>query len=480
MRKGRFNNQKGFVLLGTYIMLFFVLAIAGSAFAKSLYEAKQVSREMDRVSSHYAAEAAVQSALAQIGLNAYTGFINTTNIAVVNFQSVSGDAVGGFTANVNYPNQADWVIVTATGTVNGNTRNVEARIFLDSNLSKYLVYSTKSDFYSGTNAQYGFDDGTNPQGVPSNEDDRAAMYFTGNYHASGANVQVYGDVHAQGYLEGTSSSQVHGDSYAGDFVIDGNGNVTNDGVTGSLVLDDGFNDDVDRNGDGTVDALDAPEHHDLTADGVGDSHATETLTPLDNAFYQANNNMPSFFGGSPQSRYIEFQQNGSSSQLVEYNSDWTTVTNTHNLPDNAIVYVNGDIYVKGEVEGRVSVVSTDDIFFDANVTYTGASSFADSGHSVAFLAKDKIYFREADLEVSGILYAENADGGTAIEAGYDTSGTWNPDSKTRLRLYGNRIMDGQANTSYYGDRVFGYDQNLKYYRPPGLPVQPELRLVREV
>ena len=49
-----------------------------------------------------------------------------------------------------------------------------------------------------------------------------------------------------------------------------------------------------------------------------------------------------------------------------------------------------------------------------------------------------------------------------------------------FRQYGNIVMNGTANTSVYQfDRAFMYDPNVKYYRPPGLPVQPVLRLVRE-
>ncbi len=478
-KKKIFQNDNGFVLLGTYMMIFFILTLSSIALGKSIYEVRHVEREMNRLSSHFAAEAALQSALSQIGQNAYTGFINTAAINVANFQSSSGIAVGSFTANLSYPNQADWVVVTAQGTVNGETRNLEGRVFLDSNLSKYLVYTT-GNFSSGTNAQYGYHDGVNPEGVSSNENDRAALYFNGDYNASGTNVQIYGDVHTQGNITGTGSSQIHGDGYASDFELDQNGNVVDDGINGAIVVTDGFTDDSDRDNDGSITSMDAPDHHDLTTLGEDDAHAIELLTGIDNNFYQTNNDTPYFAGVSAETRFVEFQASGTSTQIVEYSADWVAVINNYTLPESAIVYVNGDVHLRGEIEGRVSVVSTDDIYFDGNLTYTGNNSFADATHSTAFLAQDKIYIRPVDVEVSGILYAQNEDGGTALNGDYDLAGVYNPDSKARLRLFGNRILEGSSNTGVYDDRVYGYDENLKYYRPPGIPVQPELRMVREI
>lgn len=492
MRLIDLRSQKGFALISVYMAVAVISTVSTVTFTKSLSESRAVDRELARVRSFAAAEAAVQSAMAQIGVNAYTGFINTASLSVNNFQSTTGTPVGSYSATISYPNQADWVIVNATATVDGDTKNVEARIFLDSNLSKYLVYSNATTFSSGTNAQYGepdltdtYGDGTPdyPQYVPENESDRASLYFTGTWDVTGSNVHVYGDVNAQTQIDGNNASQVHGDTYSSAFSMNGSGTVTNSGVTGGLIVGDGFSDDSDRNNNGSITAADYPDYHDLTSTGGGDSHKTETIAQIDTNFYKNNNNVTAFGGTTAANRYLEFvsTNGGTTTQVRSYaNSNFTGNVTTYNLPANAIVYVNGSAYVRGEIGGRVSVVTSNHIYFDGNLTYSSGQTHADSGHSAAFMAKKQLFFRANDLTVSGILSAENSAGASAAFDGeYNTSGAYSPGTKDELRLYGNRIIKGSSNLSVYPDRVYGYDNNLKYYRPPGIPVQPSLRTIRE-
>lgn len=493
MKKNRFpNNEKGVALISVYLASIFMATIAGAAFTKSFFEMRQVEREIARLRSFAAAEAGVQNGLVQIAANGYTGFINTASMNVASFQAVDGTQVGSFSVSFDYPNQADWVTVQSTATVDGDTRVLEGRVFLDSNLSKYLVYADTADFGSGNNAQYGEPDTTDanhdgqpdyPELVPPNENNRAAVYFTGNWIHSGSNVKLYGDSNAEGKILGNSSAKIHGDTYSGSFSQTMTGIVTDSGVTGGVKVGDGFADDTDRNGDGSVTAADYPDYHKLSAAGGGDSHKKETLTPINHNFYTANNSTPQFGGAVAQSRYLQFVpiNNGAATQIVEYsNASFTSVVSTQNLQSNAIVYVKGNTYVKGEIGGRVSVVSSNSIYLDGNLTYANGQKTADATHSAALLAKDKVYFRANDLTVSGILYGENSGGGSTVFNGsYNTQGQLDPGSKEKLRLYGNRVMKGSTNLSVYPDRVYGYDKNLKYFRPPGIPVVPSLRTVRE-
>ncbi|MDP3921112.1 MAG: hypothetical protein Q8R76_09960 [Candidatus Omnitrophota bacterium] len=493
------RNEKGIVILTVYMASAFIFAISGASYAKALYEMKQVERQVNRYRSEAAAEAGIQSALAQMSNNAFTGFIDTNAFAEANFSDVFGDNVGAFDVQIDYPDEADWVTVNAAGTVGGELVELEARVFLDSNLSKYLVYASTSNFGSGTNAQYGNPDNSTdkdgnplyPFGVPANEDDRAGMYFTGRWTASGSNVTLYGDAHAEGDsgtaygISGSSTTHIYGDAYTSDFAQNESGDVTNDGISGSVSIGDGFEDDSDRNKDGIINGSDYADHHDLTASGSGDAHAKETLVELDFGFYAENNSTPGFAGATAKDRYLQLEVVDGTEQtrVVEYSDSAYAadgVVGEYTLPSRAIVYVKGDIFVKGEISGRVTFVSSDDIKFQDNVTY-GGGSYADPYHSTAFLAKDQIFLRGNDIEVSGILYAENAGGASlAFDARYAADGTYDPGSKERLRLYGNRIINGSTNLSYYGDRVYAYDKNLKYYRPPGIPVKPVVRTVREI
>jgi hypothetical protein len=217
-------------------------------------------------------------------------------------------------------------------------------------------------------------------------------------------------------------------------------------------------------------------------------------------FYQdpARNSVPAFNGASSQNRFLKLEvaPNGTSTRVVAYtNANFATPVpgGIYDLPPNAVVYVNGDVYTKGEVAGRVSLVSSGNLHFAGHVKYAGNQNLASKNHSAAFLSQQQIRFLPNNLEVSGILYANNLAGnGVGIDAKHmldPVSGLAIPDptasskSNGHFRLYGNNIThNGAINTSVYGaDRAFMYDPNLKYYRPQGIPItNPELRVVREV
>ncbi|MBI4398193.1 MAG: hypothetical protein HY586_03620 [Candidatus Omnitrophica bacterium] len=472
------NNQKGFVMVTTYLLSAAIVVLAGASYIKAIYDSRYISREYDRIQTHYAAEAGLQSALAQVGTNAYTGFINTAALNIANFRSAGGINVGSVAVTMTYPNQADWVIVNAAATVNGVTRNLEGRIFLESNFSKYMTYMEIPNLAVGNRAKFGYHDGNNPEGVSSNDKERMAMYYTGNWIAMGNDIEVFGDLHVEGAVQGLGQTAIHGDTYAGDFTLDANGAVANDGVSGQATIQDGFSDDSDRNGDGTIDAKDAPDRHDLTLGGEGDSHQTEELTKLYGYFYKKNSSL-SAFQSEPSDKYLEFQENGDHTRIVQYNDYYKKPINTYELPPDAVIYLAGDVHVRGQVKGRVTVYSEDDVFIAGDVTYAGnVPHSADPGHSLALLARNRIFLLPDDVTVVGILRAENYSGAIPLDASRGSN--YRPDySKTKLRTYGNLIITGQPNTSIYGDRIFGYDPGLQSFRPPGIPVQPELRMVRE-
>jgi hypothetical protein len=487
----RFNarNEKGFALISVMMVSFILLALTGATYARAFIEAREVERTLEQSQSNFAAEAGIQLALVQINSNGFTGFINTDTTVLngINFQDIQGNPLGNFNVNIAYPGQADWVTIRSSFTVDGNLTTLEGRVFLDSNLSKYMVYADASNVGLGASLKLGYNDGINPGGVSGDEFDRAAVYGTGDITFYGNNIEVYGDIHAEDNVVGNSTSTVHGDVYSTNFDQDIFGNVIATGVSGNLTINDGFNggnDNFDRNGDQTIDVDDAPDHHALTADGNQDAHKIEVIDPLNLAFYEANNSVPALSGGNKKKRYLKFEvdpdpNNQGSTRILEYkNAKFEGDPVIHdNLPKNAIVYVKGDAYVQGEIEGRVSVVASDDLVFYGNMTYAESESYSDENHSAAYIAKDKIFLHPKDIEISGILYAEkgNSNGSVALDAGYG-----NPKNNGHFRLFGNVVIKGTANTSLYGpNRIYGYDENLKHYRPPGIPVTPDLRTVRQ-
>lgn len=524
------DNEKGFALISVYMVAVILLGISGATFSRAFIESREISREITRQQIRAGAEAGLQNALAQIGAPpatnfiAYSGYIDITPLALTmldtNQNNVkANDANVNFNVTFDYPNQADWVIVTATANAVGgdpaNAIRLEGRVFLDSNFSKYMVYANTPTVRLGNNLQLGFSDGVNPQGVPANELDRNMLYYTcvppqcsggaGNLSFSGGNVQIYGDVNAKGSILGNASSWLHGDAYTGSFSVNGAGQVTTSGVTANLKVGDGFSDDTDRNGDGFINAQDYPDYHGLTQSGGGDSHKEEIVAPLDLNFYAGARSIPGangidvvkYGGGNP--RYFKFEtgSNGTTTRVVEYSSaGYQTVIGTRDLQNkNGIVYVKGDIFVKGEVKGRVTVVSSNNIYYAGDVKYSGNSSYvvnpnnSSSINSVAFLAKNQHYFLPNSVEVSGIVYGEKAydPGPLAIVASQKLDANFQPvpiqggeKFDGHFRHYGNIVMNGTADTAVYlNDRAYLYDKDVKYYRPPGLPVAPNLRLVRE-
>jgi hypothetical protein len=423
---------------------------------------------------------------------------------------------------MDYPGQQDWVTLKATGKSNGETRHLEGRVFLQSNLSKYLMYANTSSIALGTNLIMGvndYDPILRPQGVPSNPNDRAALYYTNNLDFSGSNIHIYGDTHAENFISGTSSNTVHGDTFVGGFTQDSQGQVTNDGINGTLTVNDGFSDDIDRDGSGTITSNDYTDRHDLLKLATStqpaeeqksyntDARREEVIDTVNLAFYQANNSTVAAsrgYGTTTAERYFVFEPaaNGTQTKVIVYNNqtDYNADTPTHRanksddftLPsglggeEKAILYNNGKAHVKGTIAGRVAVVSSDDILFDGNIKYAGNNSYCSQANSAAFMAKDQVFFRPEDLEVSGIIYADKSSshtGNLAIDSDYNINGVRNGSTAKydgHFRHFGNLIVDGTGNTSNYDrDRAYIYDPNLKYYRPPGLPIRPELRMVRE-
>jgi hypothetical protein len=509
------KNQQGFALISVYLASMVILIVSMAAFSSVLTESRNVERERTRARAYAAAEAGLQTALAQIGqtATAYTGFINTAAIPTTDFQSVAGDAVGSFSVNVSYPNQADWVILTTTATVEGETRQLEGRVFLQSNLSKYLMYANTSTIGLGTNLVLGASDGVSPQGVPANANDRAELYYTNDLDFSGSNIHIYGDTHAENFISGSNSNTIHGDTYVGRFQMDALGRVTDDGINGTLTVGDGFNDDIDRDGNGVINANDYADRHDLlpaaeqSTSFNADARREEVIDQVNLNFYQANNASVAAsrgYGTTTAERYFAFEPAGGGTQtnvvvfgslarFNAYNPFGSGAANTaarayktdeFTLPSSAVLYNNGKAHVKGTIAGRVSVVASDDILFDGNVKYGGNSSYCSPQNSAAFLARDMVYFRPESLEVSGIIYADKSSSSSlAIDSDYNINGQSRPQDKYNghFRHFGNLIIDGMGNTSNYAlDRAYVYDPNLKYYRPPGLPVRPELRTVREI
>jgi len=513
------KDQRGFALISVYLTSLVVLIVSAVAFSSVHSQSRHIEREITRAQAYATAEAGLQKALAQIAqpATAFTGSIDKKRIPLTgdeSFASVTAIPLGSFHAEFFDSEQTDWVTVKATATVNDEIRQLEGRIFLQSNLSKYLMYANTPTIGLGNNLVMGTNDGLHPQGVPANPNDRAELYYTNNLDFSGSNIHIYGDTHAENFISGSSSNTIHGDTYVGGFAWDTQGHVLNDGINGSLTVTDGFSDDADRDGNGIINTSDYTDRHDLlkTIDAMKsynmDARREEVLDTVDLNFYQTHNSEivnQKGYGTTTAERYFVFSPSADGTQTKVTVYDTQSKYNTANssdktdeftLPASAILYNKGSAHVKGTIAGRVSVVASDDIVFDGNVRYAGNSSYCSAQNSAAFMAKDQAFFRPESLEVSGIIYADKTSSHSndlAIDSNYNTTYSlaainadprkgYRPEDKYagHFRHFGNLIVDGMGNTSNYTlDRAYVYDPNLKYYRPPGLPIKPELRMVRE-
>ncbi len=561
--KNLLKDQRGFALISVYLASLVVLIFSSAAFGSVLVESRLIDREIARTQAYAAAEAGLQTAMVQIGTvpnpvtvpytGPFTGFVNTARIPTTGeqtFQSVTGTILGSFFVEMDYSNQMDWVTCKATGKIPLTTGTnqilqLEGRVFLQSNLSKYLMYANTPSLALGSNLKMGIDlrdpaesaeeRAKHPEGIVANENDRAALYYTNDLDFSGSNIHIFGDTHAENFISGSNSNTIHGDTYVGGFAWDTQGRVTNDGINGTLTVSDGFADDTDRNGDRIINANDYADRHDLlkTTDEMksynADARREEVIDTVDLDFYQARNSSvvtQRNYGTTSAERYFVFEPTADATQtnVVVFNAQdkynaynpfintpanttaRTQKTDEFTLPsgllkpdgtmdEKPILYSKGSIHVKGTIAGRVAVVSSDNILFDGNIKYAGETpSYSSPANSAAFLAKDVVYFRPEQLEASGIIYADNSHSTSrnplvAIDSNYnehyslgDNRG-YKPEDKYdgRFRHFGNLIVDGTGNTSNYNnDRAYVYDPNLKYYRPPGLPIRPELRTVRAI
>lgn len=462
----RLRNEKGVILLSSVFLVTVLAGFSAAFLTRSINELWAVEREEDRLQAYCGAEAGFQASLGQIGSNSYTGFVNTSDYTGSLY--LNGSKVSDVAANVT-PESSDFITVESTGTTSAPyniKRSIRARVFLDSNLSKYLVYAETTSFSSGSGAQYGepmtdpdtgnvvYDENGRAR-VPIDEYDRAMMYFTGDWNISGSGVEMYGDVYVEDDLNVSSGRSV--DVYGDTMVRDQYQNY------GSLNVDDTYDDGADKR---------------RMSSGMED-----TLQDINLTFYRDHNSVPTF-GQEARSRYLEFDvsADGTHTVIREYNDRvYSNEIATHDIPSTGIVYVNGDAYIKGTIKGRVSVVASDDIFIQDSLVYANGEKHADESDAAAFMARDKLYFCGNNMETCGIFYAERVySDNPAFDSNYNVYGRSDPYSKNYLRIRGNRIIKGNTNLGNYDNRAYIYDPYLKKYRPPGLPITSVVSFVREI
>ncbi|MBU1864062.1 MAG: hypothetical protein KKH94_10400 [Candidatus Omnitrophica bacterium] len=472
----KINNEKGVLLITSAFLIIVLTGASAMFFGRSINEMKMVEREMDRLEAYCAAEAGFQGALSEIGTTNYSGFINTSNFASVGL-SINGNEVSRCSATKTLISD-NCIIIQSTG-ISGTgyymSRSLQVRIALESVFSKYFLFADTGSFSSGTNSQYAeplldvndedgdgdtteiLVDANGRARVDADDDERALMYFRGDWDIDGEGVKLYGNAFVEGDLQVTQNKDdldVHGDTYVqGNYVSNG-----------QLVIDDTYDDGNDQ--------------HVLT-----NAEAEGALPAFNTTFYQNVNSIPSF-GTSPTSRNLEFvpSDDGTYTIVNEYNNrNYSNLINSYHLPSNAIIYVNGDACIKGTIAGKVTLYTSDDLHIQGSLTYNNGLDHADENHSAAYLAGDVIYFNDQDMTAEGIFYAgQVSNSGHANDASRTLDGELDLGGKNCFTLIGNRILKGNSFMGHYAHRLYLYDPYLRNNPPPGLPVSAKVISVREI
>ncbi len=423
---------KGTAMIAALIFLL-ISAIATSSYLVLVTnEGRMTDQLNDSVRAFYLAEAGVEQAIYQLSQNQMAPNAADIGTALAQIQ-IGADPQETYWVDMTYNTLSgpDSVTVISIGNFHGRTRTIKVMASLESALPRFMVLVDTANWGSGNGAKYGRDDGVSPRGTPFSPANRMRMYLKGNYAAS-VNVDIFGDLFAEGNFSSKASSDVHGDAYLGG-IFDNGG-----------IIDDGWN-----IGDGDLPV----DLHTLQPDQIVE------YPILDMTFYAANNDL-ALVG----TKYLDFTDNGTSTTVKEYSdASYTTLLSTSVLPQEGVLYVDGDAHVRGTIKGHVTVVASADILFQGDVDYANGTSYSDESDSAAYLAADDLFFLRQNLNVSGIFYT--APGGQFTSSSGDAN-------KQTLNIYGNRIMATQSNMGPYKTRNYLYDSQIYNFPPPGLPVRP--------
>jgi hypothetical protein len=163
---------------------------------------------------------------------------------------------------------------------------------------------------------------------------------------------------------------------------------------------------------------------------------------------------------------------------------------TYNVSDRPIIFSEEDLWVEGEIDGRVTIIAARfpidsnalNIWINSNLTYTAY----DKTNSLGLIAQNDIYFTRdipEDFRVDGALMALN---GKIIRHGYISGCGYSSTHsvKESLTIYGSLISYnksywnfGSSPSSGFKVRNISYDPNLYYFPPPFFPTTGEYEFI---
>jgi len=166
---------------------------------------------------------------------------------------------------------------------------------------------------------------------------------------------------------------------------------------------------------------------------------------------------------------------------IDINSEeenWETLS----MPSNGYIYIEDDVWVDGDVNGRVTIGAKSDsgnksIIINNNIQYIEKNG----EHILGLIASDNVlipYNSPDILRIDGAILAQNG----AAKRYYFPGNI-----KDELFVYGSIITNGVWTWSWvtqggsvvsgYRDTYSTYDANLTYGPPPGFPIGSEYNLI---
>jgi hypothetical protein len=162
---------------------------------------------------------------------------------------------------------------------------------------------------------------------------------------------------------------------------------------------------------------------------------------------------------------------------------------TYNVSDVPIIFIEDDIWVEGQVRGRITVAAVDFpiqsssavIYVPNNITYTTY----DGSDMLGIVAQNDIYFTRSVPEyfqVDAIMMAQN---GTVMRHGYfNWCGGTSEAVKEKLTINGSVISYfksywnfGEGPESGFREREINYDSNVLFEPPPYFPTSGQYEII---
>ncbi len=151
----------------------------------------------------------------------------------------------------------------------------------------------------------------------------------------------------------------------------------------------------------------------------------------------------------------------------------------YNMPNNTFIYVEDNVWVDGQVNGRVTlgVAENRSIIIDDNLVYTNK----DVNHSLGLIAEQNVFVSRNSpnvLEINAVLLAQHG----SVQRCY-----YSGNVKDTLKFYGSIISHGiwtwtwtngwGGVSSGYINTESAYDVNLLFNPPGGFPVANDYKLI---